>query len=142
MPKRMTRRERSCRQFVGPYRSRRDHQVTVALVQAGKSLARSRLRETQASETIRIGDEFGKLPNFPQDRKEKCDELRLTTQTQDRMLALFSARRNSGRRFSGLSTVGSTTCFSRLARISSRFRLRAYRSARFQERNLPAKFIW
>jgi len=50
---------------------------------------RSRLRETQASETIRIGDEFGKLPNFPQDRKEKCGELKLTTQTQDRMLAAF-----------------------------------------------------
>ncbi len=42
------------------------------------SLLRSHPQEMQTSVTIRIGDEFRKLPNFPQDRKQKCHELKPT----------------------------------------------------------------
>jgi len=45
--------------------------------------------EMQASVTVRIGDEFRKLSNFLQDRKEKRDELKPLTQRRDRMLAVF-----------------------------------------------------
>jgi hypothetical protein len=39
---------------------------------------RSRPQEMRASVTIRVSDEFRRLPNLPQDRKEKCHELRPT----------------------------------------------------------------
>jgi hypothetical protein len=57
-----------------------------------------------------IGGEFRKLPNFVRDRKEKCDELKPTDADAGRdARSFFSARWNSGRRFSGSSTVRSTT---------------------------------
>jgi len=42
--------------------------------------------------TIRIGDEFRMLSNLPQDRKEKCNELKPTDADQDRTLAAFCRR--------------------------------------------------